>query len=78
MIEYETKVKKWGNSAGVVVPKDAIKKEHLKVNQKVRVIITPKNAMKVEDIFGGLKNWKKSTEEIMREIDKDLESKYLK
>lgn len=36
-----------------------------KINQ-VKVI-------KVIDIFGKLKNWKKSTKQIMKEIDKDLD-----
>jgi len=75
MIEYETRLKAWGNSVGIVVPKDKIEKEHLRKNQTVRVIISPANAVRVQDIFGKLKNWKKPTGQIMKEVDKELDSK---
>ena len=78
MIEYDTKLKSWGNSLGIIVPKEKTEKEHLKINQEVKVIITPKKMLKVKDIFGKLKNWKRSTEEIMKNIDKELDSKFLK
>lgn len=75
MIEHETRLKAWGNSIGVVIPKEDIKKEGLHVDQKVRVIITPVKTLKVKDIFGKLK-FDKSTEQIMKEIDEDLDSKF--
>ena len=75
MIEHETRLKAWGNSIGVVIPKEEIKKEGLHVDQKVRVIITPVKTLKVKDIFGKLK-LDKSTEQIMKEIDEDLDSKF--
>lgn len=78
MIECETKLKVWGNSVGIVIPKDKVNEEHLKANQKVRVIITPIKILRVKDIFGTLKNWKKPTKQIMKEIDKELDSKIFK
>ena len=78
MIEYNTKLKSWGNSLGIIVPKEKSEKEHLKINQEVKVIITPKKMLKVEDIFGKLKSWKRSTKEIMKNIDRELDSKFLK
>ena len=33
---------------------------------------------KVKDIFGKLKNWKRSTQEIKENIDRELDSKFLK
>ena len=77
MIKCETKLKTWGNSIGLVIPKEELKREKLKPDQLVRVIICKKKMLKVKDIFGKLKNWNKSTEEIMREIDKELDSKWL-
>jgi hypothetical protein len=76
MIEYETRLKAWGNSVGIVIPKDKIEREHLKKNQMVRVIISPAKMVRVQDIFGKLKNWKKPTGQITREIDKELGSKF--
>ena len=77
MIKCETKLKTWGNSIGLVIPKEELKRGKLKPDQLVRVIICKKKMLKVKDIFGKLKNWNKSTEEIMREIDKELDSKWL-
>ena len=78
MIEYTTKLKKWGNSMGVVVSKEQAAKEHLKPEQEIKVIITPKKMFKVKDILGTVKGWRKSTEEIMKETDKELDSKFLR
>ena len=75
MIERETKLRAWGNSIGVVIPKEDVIKENLYVDQTVKVLITPVKTIKVKDIFGQLK-FKKSTEEIMKEVDKELYSKY--
>ena len=49
----EVTVKKWGNSMGIILPKQVVEKEHLKNNQKIVVQI-----VKVADltsIFGSLK-----------------------
>ncbi len=76
MIEYETRLKAWGNSVGIVIPKDKIEREHLKKNQMVKVVISPAKMVRVQDIFGKLKNWKKPTGQIMREVNKELDSKF--
>lgn len=78
MLEYNTKLKSWGNSLGLIVPKEKAEKEHLKREQEVKVIITPRKMVKVKDILGRLKNWRRSTEEIMKDIDRELDSKFLK
>ena len=75
MIEYETKLRKWGNSIGLIIPKEDVKKEGLRDDDIVRAIIVPKRIMKVKDIFGKLK-FEKSTEQIMKEVDKELDSKF--
>lgn len=75
MIEYKTTLKAWGNSIGLILPKEDITKENLHVNQKVKVVIMPIKTLKVKDIFGKLK-LKRSAEKIMREVDKELDSKF--
>ena len=75
MIEHETRLKAWGNSIGIVLPKEDIKKEGLHVDQKVKVVITPVKTLKVKDIFGQLK-LKQSTKELLKEVDKELDSKF--
>ncbi len=75
MIERETKLRVWGNSIGLVIPKEDVIKENLHPDQKVKVIITPIKTVKVKDILGRLK-FKKSTEEIIKDVDKELDSKF--
>ncbi|MBI2657236.1 hypothetical protein HYX08_00915 [Candidatus Woesearchaeota archaeon] len=75
MIEHETRLKVWGNSIGVIIPKEDIKKEGLHVDQKVKVVITPVKTLKVKDIFGKLK-LKLNTKELLKEVDEELDSKF--
>ena len=77
MIEHETRLKAWGNSVGVVIPKEDIKKEGLYLDQKVKVVITPVKTLKVKDIFGKLKS-KKSAKELLKEVDEELDSKFFR
>ena len=74
MIECETTTKQWGNSIGVIIPKGDAETGHLKANQRVRVIIMPAKTVKVGEIQGLLKSWRKPTKKIMEETDKELDS----
>ena len=74
MIECETTTKQWGNSIGVIIPKIDADAGHLKANQKVRVIVMPAKTVKVGEIQGILKGWKKPTKKIMEEVDAELDS----
>ena len=65
MIEIETTTRKWGNSVGVLLG------NKIKPNKKVRVIVIEKNISKAGDLFGILK-FKKSAEQLEKEIDRDL------
>ena len=70
------RVKKWGNSLGIVLPKSLVENQKLKEGVEIEITIRPKNVTKVKDIFGILKGkTKKSTAEIMKEVDKDFWSK---
>ena len=71
MLEIKAKTKKWGNSIGILIPKEAIRKENIKPDQEVTVLISAKPITKGKDIWGTL-NFKESTEELMREIDREF------
>ena len=73
MIEVETKVRKWGRSFGVVIPKEKIIEEGIKENETITLLIGRKNNV-LKETFGTLK-FKKTTDRMMREIDKELWSK---
>lgn len=46
-------VKKWGNSMGIVLPKELVRKEHLKENDAVLVDVVKEADL--SDLFGSLK-----------------------
>ena len=79
MIRSETKLRAWGNSVGVVIPKEALKEENLSINDEVEVTIRKKSNV-LKDVFGTLKKFKaksrKSTDRLLREIDKELKSRF--
>ena len=47
MIEVRAKIRKWGRSFGVVIPKEMVLKERLKENETVKLLIVkPTNALR--------------------------------
>jgi len=46
-------IKRWGNSYGVVIPKDVVLKEGLRENDEVEV--TVKKAVDIQSLFGKYK-----------------------
>jgi len=60
-MEVEVIVKKWGNSLAAILPKELVEKEHIKVNQKVRLLVV--KPADLSDIFGSLK-LKKSAQQL--------------
>ena len=72
MLELKTKTKKWGNSIGVIIPKEIIREEAIKPNQEVTLWIKSRAITKVKDIFGKWK-FEKSTKKLMKELDKEFD-----
>lgn len=72
MAEIKAMTRKWGNSSlALVIPKDVVRREKLKANQKLSaLILKQKNVL--ARTFGILRKWEKPTEQIMREIDREL------
>lgn len=72
MVEVQSVTRKWGKSSLVfVIPKEIVEQEKLKSDQKLTAILVKENNSAAKT-FGRLKNWKKPTEKIMKEIDEDL------
>lgn len=72
MEQINVKIKKWGNSYGVVLPMDVVIKEKLKDGKEVTLTVTPRKITKVKDVFGILKEELKNvdTRKALREVDK--------
>jgi antitoxin component of MazEF toxin-antitoxin module len=72
MITYETKVKSWGNSMGVVLPKKVFEKD-LAVGKKVRISVSPVKELKAGDLFGAIPGIADNIEKDLKEIDKEFD-----
>ncbi|MBI4149284.1 AbrB/MazE/SpoVT family DNA-binding domain-containing protein [Candidatus Woesearchaeota archaeon] len=69
MLHFESKVRKWGRSLGIVVPKEGIEKEGIKANDAIDLFIVRKsNALK--ETFGTMR-FTKPIRKIMEEIDRE-------
>jgi antitoxin component of MazEF toxin-antitoxin module len=69
MIESNAQVREWGRSVGIVIPKDIVIKEKIKVGDNVTILIK-KKGNPLKETFGILK-FDKKTEDILKEIDKE-------
>ena len=64
-MEIESKIRKWGNSYGVMLPKNFLESEHLQEEDIVKVNISKKAEIKK---LRGLWNFKRPIKEIMKDI----------
>lgn len=68
MQTFKTTPKRWGNSLGVTIPNEIVKREKLSIRKEVTVFVLGNQMDAVRKTFGTLK-MPKSTQEIMDEID---------
>ena len=72
MIQAEAEVRKWGNSLGVIIPKETVEKEHIKEKEKIRFLIV-RDSNVLRETFGMVKGkWKKSAQNIKDQARKEL------
>ena len=67
----EARVKKWGNSMGVVIPRKIVESQNLKEND--RVVISLIKEADLSDVFGSLKR-KKSGQDFKDEVRQGWEN----
>ena len=72
VIEVETK--QWGNSIGIIIPKELV--HNLKIKPKDKVTLEIKKENPLKELWGFGKN-KKTTRKEFLEFRKELESKWL-
>lgn len=72
------KTKQWGNSIGIVIPKNVAKEKGIQAEDDVLVEIEKKSEKQtvLQELAGTLKA-KKSVEQILKEVRRELESKYM-
>ena len=72
MIEVKTKLRRWGNSFGIVVPQRVINNGQIEEGDEIVVLLKKEEKGNVlKEMFGTFK-FKKPTSKIMEEIDKEL------
>ncbi|MBT4375876.1 AbrB/MazE/SpoVT family DNA-binding domain-containing protein [archaeon] len=72
MIQINGKLRKWGNSFGIIIPSGVLSQEGIKEGEVVKVMIQKDEKKNVlREMFGSYKTGK-STSKIMKEIDKEL------
>jgi len=64
-------IEEWGDSLGVAITPQMAEENKLKVGDKVEMLLIKKSNV-IAESFGQLKNWKKPTDQIMKEIDQEL------
>ncbi|MEK6825385.1 MAG: AbrB/MazE/SpoVT family DNA-binding domain-containing protein [Nanoarchaeota archaeon] len=69
----ETKLRKWGNSFGVVIPIEIVEKEKMRENQQVNIIIVPNSRKALRETFGmGKGRLLKTGQQVKNELRRDL------
>jgi antitoxin component of MazEF toxin-antitoxin module len=69
------KTKQWGNSLGIIIPKEVVKELNIKPEEEICIDFTGKKTNVLKEMFGTAK-FKRGTEDILKDIRKN-ESKYL-
>ena len=73
MITCETKLKRWGNSVGVVIPKSKLRDEGLEEDGMVKIMVSPVKELTVGDIFGRMPGISSMSQKDMDDMDRELD-----
>ena len=74
MLKTVKKIQEWGNSLGIRLSREELRKERIEANEKVEVFVR-KKTNPARELFGSLKV-KEPTSKIMKEIDKEFKSRF--
>ena len=69
MLEFDSKIKKWGNSFGVVIPKSKL--NGIRENDEIHVIAMKKTDA-IKKSFGIFPEWKGKGQEMKDKLRKEL------
>lgn len=57
----QVRVRKWGNSLGLILPSETVEREKIKENQEINILILKDSRMVLRETFGMLKGKLKKT-----------------
>lgn len=70
----QVKTRQWGNSIGIVIPRQTVERLNIRADEEIVVEIHKKHNV-LKELWGAFK-LKKSTEIILKEAREELESKW--
>jgi len=70
MIEVKSKLRRWGNSLGIVIPQNAIEIAKVKEGDEINVFLQEEKS-DLKSIFGKLRKWKIDPQKFKDEIRKE-------
>ena len=70
MAEVENKLQRWGNSFGIVIPIDLIRRKHMREGEKIKAIIVKRSNV-LRETFGSHR-LSKPVSQLMKEMDHEL------
>lgn len=78
MKEFTATPKRWGNSLGIVIPKEIVEEAKLSPKKRIKVMIVDRPHPEWEKIFGSIPDFGhgRSTQEILDEMDAEEEKAY--
>lgn len=71
MTEIVSKLQRWGNSFGVVIPKHVVAEKKLREGEEIEILIVRKPKVDLRKLFGSHK-FSKPVEQLMKETDEEL------
>jgi len=72
----EVKTKKWGNSIGLVIPREDVERLNIKPEEEIIIEIEKKNNV-LKEMFGKAK-FKKSAKKMIEDLRKENNSKWMR
>jgi antitoxin component of MazEF toxin-antitoxin module len=73
MTVIETKVKKWGNSFGIIIPSETVAAKKLKEDDRISIIVLGDSRKALRESFGSLRGkLTKSSQQIKDELRREL------
>ena len=71
MIEIRTKLRKWGNSFGIVVPQKVIESEKAREGDEMVILLKKEEDNVLKEMFGALKGWKIDAQKFKDELRRE-------
>lgn len=69
MVELKAKLRRWGNSFGIVVPQRIVVEEKVKEGDEITILFKKENVLK--EVFGALREWKINTQKVKDDLRRE-------